>query len=98
MAWRGLGGAGGAPRWRLSDPLSLAAAVAAAGVAEQADVRPCEVAAVDVAVGAGGGLRVLLQTCGAGGTQRLHVVDVQGDPTSTLPGVERRLESCCQTD
>ncbi len=80
VGWRGLGGAGGAPRWRLSEAVSLTAGVTA-GAASQAAV-----AAADVAVGSeSGGLHVLLQT-GAGSEQRLHVVDVEGDPTAGMPG------------
>lgn len=96
VAWRGLGGAGGAPCWRISAALPLQPADSATTAASQP-----QVAAADVAAAAGG-LRVLLLADSAplgasdGGAvgsgdsgsiqQLLHVVDVEGSPMAAQPG------------
>lgn len=87
VAWRGLGGAGGAPRWRLSMPLSLRT------LADSEAIFPMLVAADATATP--NGLRLLLTTVddGAGGRRHLRVVTVKGDPTALPPGVH--CQSLC---
>lgn len=85
VAWRGLGGAGCASRWRVSPPLQLPAPAGTAAT-------PI-VAAADVAATASGLLALLVHGSAAsgdvGGSRQLqlHVVDVAGDPTAVPPGL-----------
>ena len=85
MAWRGLGGAGGAPRWRVSTLLSLRAG---------ADAEHTQAVIAADAVATPDGLRVLLVTADSGdGSQRhLCVVTVEGDLTAVPPGVSAALK------
>jgi hypothetical protein len=82
VAWRGLGAAGGASRWRASTLLSLR------NWADTTGIHPLVVAADAAATP--DGLRVLLMTAngGDGGRRHLYVVAVKGDPTAVSPGVE----------
>lgn len=83
VAWRGLGGAGGASCWRVSPPLQLPAPAGTAAM--------LPVATADAAATASGLLALLVYDSAASGDagdlqQQLHVVDIAGDPTAVPPG------------